>query len=203
MTVTNLAGGKTTTTTDAELMTGLAAGHESALAALYDRHGGILYALAYRILSDREDAEEIVLTAFMQAWKDARGWQPHRGSVATWLVMMTRSRALDRLRSRKRRQQAVSRAAVESPGAPAMGEPGPPADASVAAADAGLQVRGALRELPDSQRTCIELAYYEGLSQSEIAARLKEPLGTVKTRMRLAMAKLRDLLRPVAEELRA
>lgn len=185
---------------DAQLVAGLAAGDESALAALYDRHGALMYALAFRILKDHEDAEEAVMTAFTQAWRGARAWSGERGTVSSWLVVLTRSRALDRLRSRTRRLQAESRAAIEIDG-PATAQP--PADAAVTESDDRSKVRSALGELPDAQRRCIELAYFEGLSQSEIAERLAEPLGTVKTRIRLAMVKLRDLLRPVAKELSA
>lgn len=188
---------------DAQLVAGLAAGDESALAALYDRHGALMYALAFRILNDHEDAEEAVMTAFTQAWRGARAWSAERGSVSSWLVVLARSRALDRLRARKRRLQAEGRAASESDGAPAMAQPAAPADAGLDRPETGAKVRNALGELPEAQRRCIELAYFEGLSQSEIAERLAEPLGTVKTRIRLAMGKLRDLLRPLARELSA
>lgn len=182
---------------DRQLVDRMAAGDEPALTALYDRYGAVLYALAYRILREPADAEEVIMETFAQAWREAGRYEPGRGSVPAWLTMMTRSRALDQVRSRDRRDRVVTAAARQEPdGPPAAGR----WDADPARGPEQLerqqQVREALAALVPAQREAIELAYYEGLSQSEIAERLREPLGTIKTRIRLGMIKLRDLLRP-------
>ena len=167
---------------DGDLVARAAQGDERAIGSLYDRYGAVLYAVAYRIVGQRADAEEVVLEAFAQAWRDAPRFEAGRGSVAGWLTMIARSRALDLVRARSRRDRITASAAADRPGTPpAMGEFRP---------DPG----GAL-DHDERQRQAIELAYFEGLSQSEIAERLKEPLGTVKTRVRLGMQKLRECLR--------
>jgi RNA polymerase sigma-70 factor (ECF subfamily) len=187
---------------DRELVGRLAAGDESALASLYDRHGKTLYGLAYRILTDREDAEEVVMDAFTQAWRGAGSYSAERGSVAAWLVVLVRSRALDRLRSRERRQRALGRAALVDPLAPSPGMgAGPlPSDAGAERGERRERVLAVLASLPESQRRCIELAYYDGLTQTEIAERLAEPLGTVKTRVRLGLMKLREAFETAGAE---
>jgi RNA polymerase sigma-70 factor (ECF subfamily) len=186
-----------TPNTDAELITAAAAGDERALGPLYDRYGPVLYAVAYRIVGQRADAEEVVIEAFAQAWRDAPRFESGRGSVAGWLTMIARSRALDLVRARSRRERITATAAADRPDSPpAMGDwRGDPA-AGVELAERRVRVREALETLSPPQRQAIELAYFEGLSQSEIAERLQEPLGTIKTRVRLGMQKLREFLRP-------
>lgn len=182
---------------DAELVTRVAQGDEGALGQLYDRFGAVLYAVALRVVGQRADAEEIVMEAFAQAWREAGRFDTGRGSVAAWLTVMARSRALDRVRSQSRRERITDTAAREEPAsAPAMSAGFPPPEASLLDAERGRAVGAALAALSPPQRQAIELAYYEGLSQSEIAARLGEPLGTIKTRVRLGMQKLREALRP-------
>lgn len=190
---------------DGALVARMADGDEHALASLYDRHGRVLFALAYQILGDRDDAEEVVLEAFTQAWRNSGTYAPDRGSVAAWLVVLSRSRALDRRRARSRHAQALERAAVSVTGdeVPAMGRPAEDASKIGERKEQRAQVLAALQELPAPQRDCLQLAYYEGLSQTEIAARLTEPLGTVKTRMRLGLMKLRELLTPLSTEFSA
>jgi RNA polymerase sigma-70 factor (ECF subfamily) len=158
----------------------------------------VLYTVAYRIVGERADADEVVIEAFAQAWREAGRFEPGRGSVAGWLTMIARSRALDLVRARSRRERITGTAAADQPEEPpAMGAwQGDPAD-SLDRSERRRQVLAALAELSPPQRKAIELAFFEGLSQSEIAERLNEPLGTVKTRVRLGMQKLRDLLRPV------
>jgi len=148
-------------------------------------------------VGQRADAEEVVVEAFAQAWRDAPRFDAGRGSVAGWLTMIARSRALDLVRARSRRDRITASAAADRPDAPpAMSEfrsdPGGALDHD----ERRRQVRQALETLSPPQRQAIELAYFEGLSQSEIAERLQEPLGTVKTRVRLGMQKLRESLRP-------
>jgi RNA polymerase sigma-70 factor (ECF subfamily) len=182
---------------DTELVGRAAGGDERAMAALYDRYGQVLYAVAYRIVGQRADAEEVVLDAFAQAWREAARFEASRGSVAGWLTTIARSRALDLVRARSRRERITATAAAERPDtSPAMG--GWPLDPSsgVDIAERRRQVQLALEALSPPQRRAIELAYFEGLSQSEIAERLQEPLGTIKTRVRLGMQKLRESLRP-------
>lgn len=182
---------------DRSLIARVAQGDERAIAALYDQYGRVLYAVAYRIVGQGADAEEIVIEAFTQAWRDARSFDAERGSVAGWLTMIARSRALDLVRARSRRDRITGSAAADQPDIP----PGMSAWRSEPAkeldqAERRARVEQALAELSPPQREAIELAYFEGLSQSEIADRLQEPLGTIKTRVRLGMQKLRDFLRP-------
>ncbi len=173
----------------------MALGDEAALAGLYDRYAGPLYALACRIAGERADADEVVLDTFQQAWRDASRFRADRGSVAAWLTMICRSRALDLVRARGRRDRAVSRAvAAAADDAPAMGA-GPAAN-DPESGERRQVVAAALASLSGPQRQAIELAFFGGLSHSEIAETLNEPLGTIKTRVRLGMQKLRDALRP-------
>ena len=182
---------------DSDLIAQAAGGDERAIATLYDRYGSVLYAVAYRIVGQRADAEEVVIEAFAQAWREAPRFESERGSVAGWLTMIARSRALDTVRARSRRDRLTASAAADRMGvSPAMGEWRADPAGAVDHAERRTKVREALEMLSPPQRQAIELAYFEGLSQSEIAERLQEPLGTVKTRVRLAMQKLRESLRP-------
>jgi len=182
---------------DRELVARSAAGDERAMSDLYDRYGTVLYAVAYRVVGQRADAEEVVVEAFAQAWRDAGRFEAGRGSVAAWLTMIARSRALDLVRARGRRDKLAATAAVSGLDAgPAAADPAAsPADRAEED-ERRRMVRQAIESLSPPQRQAIELAFFEGLSQSEIAARLNEPLGTVKTRVRLGMQKLRESLRP-------
>ena len=182
---------------DGELVARAAAGDERAIGQLYDRYGAVLFAVAYRIAGQRADAEEVVLEAFAQAWREAPRFEAGRGSVAGWLTTIARSRALDLVRARSRRDRLTATAAADRPGtSPAMGDFRPDPAGALDNDERRRQVRQALETLSAPQRQAIELAYFEGLSQSEIAERLQEPLGTVKTRVRLGMQKLRECLRP-------
>jgi RNA polymerase sigma-70 factor (ECF subfamily) len=182
---------------DRDLLVRAADGDQQAIAALYDRYGGVLYAVAYRVARQRADAEDAVVEAFTQAWRDASRFEASRGSVAGWLTMIARSRALDIVRARTRRDRITASASSrEAEGTLAMGSsPADPAD-SYDTTERKRQVQAALETLSPPQRQAIELAFFEGLSQSEIAQRLEEPLGTIKTRVRLGMQKLRESLRP-------
>jgi RNA polymerase sigma-70 factor (ECF subfamily) len=183
--------------TDGELIGSAAGGDERAIGTLYDRYGAVLYAVAYRIVGQRADAEEVVAEVFAQAWRDAPRFEAARGSVAGWLTMIARSRALDLVRAKSRRERITATAAADRPDAsPGMGDWRADPSHSVDTAERRVRVREALETLSPPQRQAIELAYFEGLSQSEIAERLQEPLGTIKTRVRLGMQKLRECLRP-------
>jgi RNA polymerase sigma-70 factor (ECF subfamily) len=182
---------------DTELITRAADGDERAMAELYDRYGQVLYAVAYRIVGQRADAEEVVLDALAQAWREATRFEAGRGSVAAWLTTIARSRALDLVRARSRRDRITAAAAAERPDtSPAMGGWRADPSSGVEYAERRTQVQAALETLSPAQRRAIELAFFEGLSQSEIAELLQEPLGTIKTRVRLGMQKLRESLRP-------
>ncbi len=171
----------------AALLKRIGDGDAQALAELYDLHAGLVNGLVLRIVRERGDAEDVVQEVFVQAWRQAARFDASRGTPEAWLCTIARSRALDRLRRRAARREEL---ADDSPGRP---------HAAVAApqAEVALAVRQALSGLSSDQRDALELAYYEGLSQSEIAARLGQPLGTVKTRIRTAMLRLRQALEPL------
>ena len=175
-------------------MTRMQARDQEALSSLFDRFRGVVFSLALRIVRDRAEAEEILTDVFLQAWRQAGGFDRSRGSVGAWLITLSRSRAIDRLRARGRRDTALdvlTRAGREGGEAPHAGG-GPEG-----AADLVLKRRrigAALEALSPEQRRAVELAYYEGLSHSEIAAALGEPLGTVKTRIRQGLLRLREKL---------
>lgn len=189
------------TETDRTLLERIAERNETALERLYDRYSAVLYATAYRIAGERSDAEEIVLDAFAQAWRDAGRFRSERGSVIAWLTMICRSRALDLVRARGRRTRQLDAASASEPDTPpAMGASERIPSEDVERNERHVVVAQALTALSPPQREAIQLAYYEGLSHSEIAERIGEPLGTVKTRVRLAMQKLRDSLRPYYAE---
>jgi RNA polymerase sigma-70 factor (ECF subfamily) len=167
-------------------------GDETALATLYDLHSRAVYSLALRIVHDEADAEDVLLDVFDQAWRQAGRYDARRGTVAGWLLNLARSRAIDRLRARRARPDTAA-ATGDVALALLPAHAADPGDALAAARDAE-KVRRALSELPVLQRLAIELAYFEGLTQSEIAERLEQPLGTVKTRIRNGLLKLREVL---------
>ena len=165
---------------------------EAAFSRLYDLSAPLLYGLACRMLGPGSDAEDVLQEVMLQAWNRAAAFDPGKGNARVWLVVMTRNRCLDKLRRRgTRRDHEV--AGLDAVAEPADGESS--AFETMETAEARTVVRKALAALPDEQRRTLEIAYFEGLSQSEIAARTGEPLGTVKTRMRLGMMKLMELLK--------
>ncbi|MBC8086417.1 MAG: sigma-70 family RNA polymerase sigma factor [Phycisphaerae bacterium] len=181
------------------LVASMASGDERAAARLYDEFSPVLFALALRIVGERADAEEVVLDAFTQAWKNAAYYSADRSSVLSWLSMITRTRALDFLRARSRRAKAMtvaSQAMGDEPigTADAVRNAGDKLEDEERAAAVGL----ALHSLTCPQRTAIELSFFAGLTHLEIAERLGEPLGTVKTRIRLGMQHMRNMLGDVS-----
>lgn len=180
---------------DRSLLARIAAGDREAFAALFDRHSPVVLGVLVRLLRDRAEAEEVLQEAFLQAWQDAAGYRPDGATPRGWLLMLARSRAIDRLRSGRARRHREERAAVDEAVLAPAAEP-PAGPGRIEAAERRRTVGSALAGLPDEQRRCIELAYFEGLSHTQIAARLEAPLGTVKSRVLLGMKKLRAILEP-------
>lgn len=172
----------------APLVAAFAAGDRAAFARFYDLHASLVYTFAMRLLRDRAEAEELVQDVFVQAWRQATTYSAERGTPAAWLLTITRSRGIDKLRSRRRRDEMVR--PMEGP----ERIPEPAADLAAGQTEARATLGGALGALPPAQREALELAYFDGLTQTEIAARLGQPLGTVKTRIRTGLDRLRGLL---------
>ncbi len=174
----------------------VAGGDADALARLYDGTSSLVYGLALRILRDAGGAEEITEDVYMQAWRQAARFDPARGSVIRWLLTVTRSRAIDRLRVGASTRDR--HAPIEDAGA--VRDPAPEPEHAAEAGQRRALVRAALAALSAEQRQAVELAYFAGLSHTEIAAQLGAPLGTVKTRIRLGMNHLRTVLGAVGRE---
>ena len=190
--------GRAVESEDEALVRRMAAGDDQALGVLYDRWHPVVHGVVSRMLRQADDVEDVVEETFWQAWRQASRFDRARGAVQTWLLTIARSRALDRVRALRRRReeplegddgQDVVQQAAE-------GDPGSDAEAS----ERRRLVVAALSGLPTEQREALELGYFGGLSQSEIAERTGQPLGTVKTRMRLALQKLRSQLQVLGNE---
>jgi RNA polymerase sigma-70 factor, ECF subfamily len=175
--------------TDAELLSAVARKDRDAYAAVYERYGRILLGLLMRILDDRAEAEEVLQDVFLQVWRRAADYDDSRGRPFVWLTTLARSRALDRIDALRSRQRTAAGAGS------AIRESAPDPAELASEAEDGRRLRRALAEIPAAQREVLLLGYFEGLSQSEIAARLDAPLGTVKSHARLGLTKLRALLR--------
>jgi|SRR5437867_2344226 len=175
-----------------ELLRRMAGGDRDAFAAFYDAYAPLAFGLIRRILRNAAEAEEVFQEVFWEIWQSAADYDPKRGSPEAWVVVRAKSRGIDRARAIRRRSEMTAGALTQVVTAAAQ-EPG--RDPGVGAEERGA-VRGALGQLPQNQREIIELAYFDGLTQTEIAERLNQPLGTVKTRMRLGMDKLRSLMGP-------
>ena len=182
---------------DLALVRAVAAGDRDAVAALWDRFAPVLLGLARRVLKDPADAEEVVQEVFLHLWRQADRYDPTRSSLSTWLALVTRSRAIDRLRTRGVVDRTHAAVQAEAGPAHASGE----GASRVLHGERRRRVRDELAGLPEEQRQVLELAFFEGLTQREIAERTGIPLGTVKTRTLLAMRKLRTALRDEIREL--
>ena len=180
-----------------ELVARTAAGDSGALAELYDRFSGMLLGLATKILGDRSDAEEVLQEVFVQVWRQAGRYQSGRSSVSTWLVLITRSRAIDRLRTRNVKLRTAVEAHRENPNR----HTSPEGVGNVLRDERRSRLRQELASLPPEQREVLEMAYYRGMTQREVAQATGAPLGTVKTRTLLAMKKLRSALEDEIGEL--
>lgn len=167
----------------------IGAQNRDAFSQFYDRFSPIVYSLALRMLRAQSDAEDLLQEVFLQVWRQATAYNVDRGSPEAWLINIARSRAIDKLRSIRRRERSFvlteDPAAAESPDN---------VEISAGESETRLIMNSALANLPAAQRRVLELAYFDGLSQTEIAARLAEPLGTIKTRMRSALQRLRGML---------
>ncbi|MBC8071977.1 MAG: sigma-70 family RNA polymerase sigma factor [Deltaproteobacteria bacterium] len=179
---------------DVELMREAARGQVDAISRIYDRFAGLLMTMAEKILMDRAMAEDLVHDVFLEVWRHAASYDPSRGTVRTWILVRLRSRALDRLRSAKSRREVGSDDQDNHGGVAAEEHEDP-----MLAPDRKA-VRVALAELPGEQREVLELAYFQGLTSSEIAERMGSPLGTVKSRTAAALAKLRGLMERAPRE---
>jgi len=155
-----------------------------AFSQLYDRCSSLVFSLAMRMLKGRSDAEDLLQEVFVQVWRQASNYSQERGSPEAWIINIARSRAIDKLRARRRMEKSF--VLTDDPAR---------AESSAAESEAKLTMNSALANLPAAQRRVLELAYFDGLTQTEIAARLAEPLGTVKTRMRAGIQRLKDMLR--------
>ena len=171
----------------ADLIHQMAEGDADAFARFYDRYAPLIYPLILRILSDPADAAECLQDVFWDARQRARTYDAAAATPDAWLVTQARARAIERMRAARRRRDAMPLGAPRTSAAAALERP-PAVDPSV--------LTRAFERLPDPQREALELAYYGGLTQTEITARLKQPLGTVKTRLRLALDRLREMVKP-------
>ena len=174
---------------DSALGERIMAGDEGALAALYDRYAGMLFAMLVRILRDTSAAEEVLQDLFLQLWRGASRFDASRGSLAAWLLVIGRNRALSRLRGKGRHEILADSEEFSIEAVPSSGN----LEDEVARMQLMERLRGAMAALPQEQREAVELAYFEGMTQTEIAARVGCPLGTVKSRVRAAMQTLKQL----------
>ena len=178
---------------DRTLVAGIARRQQEALDQLYEKYQAVVYHLAFRILNSRESAEEVVHDVFWQVWREAGRYDAQRGSVGAWLATLARSRAIDTLRARRDKPAA----AVDIDPRPITTDPAADPQEVASLDQRALLVRDALDSLPANQRAALELSFFGGLTHVEIAKQLAEPLGTVKTRIRAAMLRLREQLRPL------
>lgn len=186
--VDGAAGAMKAPSDERKLLSRVAARDAAALRTVYDRHAGKAMAIALRILRSQQEAEEIVQEVFLEVWKRAAEFDVERGTISSWIASIARSRSIDRLRSRGTADRTAASLAAEPP--PQTPTPLEDVEQRIWRDKVGA----ALNELPDEQRAVLEQAYFEGLTQREIAERTGQPLGTVKTRVRLALEKLQSLL---------
>jgi RNA polymerase sigma-70 factor, ECF subfamily len=180
---------------DQEMIARISRRDQSAFSALYDRLSGPLYSLAMKMLGDPAEAQDALQDVFLQIWSSAGTYDPEHSSVFSWTVLLTRSRVIDRLRARGRRSRVVVASTEDTPSADASTVES--AADTAEKNDEAARVRYVLNNLPPEQRETIEMAFFEHLSHHEIAARLGQPLGTVKARIRRGLLKLRERLNNV------
>jgi RNA polymerase sigma-70 factor, ECF subfamily len=178
---------------DGALVAAIARRQEDAFERLYDRYRTMVYHLALKVLNSRENAEEVVYDVFWQVWREAPRYDARRGSVGAWLATLARSRAIDALRARRNDPIPEEDLATRPIGI----DPAESPEETVSIGQRDEIVRAALNNLPSEQRLALEMAFFRGLTHAEIAAQLQEPLGTIKTRIRSAMLRLQERLRPL------
>ncbi len=181
----------------ATLLRRVAGGDRDAFADLYDATSPAVYGVLVGMLRSSAVAEEVAQEVYVEVWRKAGSFDPKRGSAETWIALLARSRALDRIRSERSYAGAVDRSSTSMPAAELMGEDRDDPSEAASVAERRRLVRAALREMPEEQRTAILLSFFGGLSHSEIAEREEIPLGTVKSRIRAGLSKVEDRLRPV------
>lgn len=190
---------RATSSIDPALLASIAKGDQQAFSQLYDHSSTLLYTLAFRILGNREEADELLQDVYLEVWRKVARYDIGRGTPIAWLITLTRSRAIDRLRARAVRGQNATMP-LDATGSSQVADLGPSPFETQADQELRIAVGNAITSLPVGQQQAIELAYYDGLSHNEIAARLNQPLGTVKTRIKLGMSKLREILRRCWEQ---
>lgn len=176
----------------ARLLAAMAIGEQAALGQLYDSLAKPLYSLAFRVLNNASEAQDVVQDVFVQLWKKASSYEQSRGSVFSWAVTLTRNRAIDRVRTRKRRAELLAESAPDIQ--PMTLNGGHDSAHSLWLQEKAAAVRGALAQLGPDQQKAIELAYFSGLTQQEIAVTLNAPLGTIKARIRRGLRQLREII---------
>jgi RNA polymerase sigma-70 factor (ECF subfamily) len=179
---------------DIELLRQIAAGDRAAFAEFYDRHSTLMFSVASRILNNPGDAEDVLQEVFVQIWEKAKNFDPKLGKVSSWVAILVRNKAIDRIRASQRRTRLAEEAGMESAIANEISES---ANEAIHGHDKAKLIQSAIVELPAEQRRAIELAYFSGLTQDEISKKLNEPLGTIKARIRRGLLKMRDQLEGV------
>lgn len=176
---------------DVDLLREISAGDRSAFARFYDQYSKLLFSIAFKILNDAKEAEDVLQEVFLQVWDKAGHYDPRLGKPVSWAVTLTRNKAIDHIRSSQRRSRLMEEAATEMA---VRSDGDATANESVRGKESAEQINSAVAELPADQRKAIEMAFFSGLTQNEISETLREPLGTIKARIRRGMLKLRDRL---------
>lgn len=188
------------TSSDFELMRGIQAEEPDALSQLYDRYNGILKALILRVVHNETEADDLLQEIFMEIWNQAKNFSPEKGKPLGWMVTLARRRAIDGLRKKQAYQRAEERLQAETEQQPEAWVQNTTED-EISFSDTRTLVRKMLDRIPPAQRDAIELAFFRGMSQREIAAKTNTPLGTIKTRLELGLKKIYDGLKELKDEL--
>lgn len=176
---------------DVELLRRIAGGDRPAFSDFYDQYSGLLFSIAVKVLNDSKEAEDVLQEVFVQIWNKADAYDPRLGKPVSWAVTLARNKAIDRIRSFQRRSRLLDQAAIEADASPVES---PSANESLHGRENAEMIRSVVAALPPDQRRAIELAFFSGLTQDEIATTLQQPLGTIKARIRRGMLKLREKL---------
>jgi len=179
---------------DIELLRQIAAGNRAAFGEFYDRHATLMFSVASKILNDAGEAEDVLQEVFVQIWEKAGRFNPQLGKASSWVAILVRNRAIDRIRASQRRTRLAEEAGAEQAVAADIADT---ANETVHGHEKASLIQSAITGLPAEQRRAIELAYFSGLTQDEISKKLNEPLGTIKARIRRGLLKLRDQLEGV------